>query len=350
MMAPAESVCKIKIAIAIGFSLEKEVTVMTSKNGSAFMAYKEFSYWQKLLFYIQNKDIWGGNSPARLIIWRRLIFAVHGIFKYKFMTRLLDYFGVNPLIFSITLKHPCIIEQTTRQWLYHKSTMEERFKILKQHFSLLQFHLSEAALRNIYFGEGIVLWSQPYQEEVLFLKLHYDRIYRKEGLMAISFNLGEKRFYSVSFWIAPDRKDKPALWIGCIQGAQGEAQTIRGLTKAFFGYRPKNLMVFVIRVLARFLEIEQLYAASNYGAYVNHRFYADRRLKTSFDEFWGEVGGQISDDARFFELPCYEMRKSLQQVVTNKRNLYRKRFAVLDAIDMAITKELEQNAAKFKIH
>jgi uncharacterized protein VirK/YbjX len=51
-------------------------------------------------------------------------------------------------------------------------------------------------------------------------------------------------------------------------------------------------------------------------------------------------------DARFFELSSSELRKNLDEVVSHKRNQYRKIFAMLDAVDSTIVESLEQYLLK----
>lgn len=299
-------------------------------------------YWLKIYSIIQSRRGWGSSHSANhLFYWRRLLFIISAIFNFSQMNKLITFLGSYSIRHHIIMGNPSILEQPTRQWLYYQSTIKERVNLLVKHFCFFEDTLSKQGLHSIYLGDGIILWSQPHENDCLNLKLHYDRIYRKEGLMAISLNCGDKRIYSASFWIAPNHTGETALWIGCLQGAKGEAATIRNLTKTFFGYRPKNLIIYAIRQLAINLGIQRIYAVSNYGAYVNHRFYTKRRLKTSLNEFWEEVGGNVAADQRFFIIPRFELRKNIETVDSHKRNLYKKRFAFLDIIEARITTALQ---------
>jgi uncharacterized protein VirK/YbjX len=311
-------------------------------SAACFNTKKSVNYWGKVLSIIKDTEGWGGSlSKIHLVYWRRFIFIVWAIFRRNEMEALLNFFAKDQVRLSIASSKPSILEQTTREWLYFKSTARERIALTKDHFLFSQTRLSKAALQMIYIADGITLWSEQYKENTLSLKLHYDRFYRKEGLMAVSLNLGANRLYSVSFWFAKDSNNKMRLWVGSLQGSRGQSQLIHDLTKHFFGYRPKNLMVTAIRAIADLLQVERIYAVSNYGSYVNHRMRMNRRLKTSLDDFWQEVGGYSSSDARFFELPIFEARKTIQEVASQKRNLYRKRYAALDAIISEITERLK---------
>ena len=131
------------------------------------------------------------------------------------------------------------------------------------------------------------------------------------------------------------------LRIGSLHGAVGRLQTYRDLTKHFFGYRPKNLVLYALRMVARKLQAERILAISNAGFFANNHLRVDRKLQTSLNEFWQEAGGEISADPRFFNLPMLEPRKRMEETKPHKHTLYRKRFALIDGIDQVIAKALD---------
>lgn len=299
-------------------------------------------FWRKLSFFIQYQRDWGNSSwyAFHLKYWRRLIFVLQALVNHKLIAELFLFFNPS-LRRDIIVANPCILEQAIRQWFYYHSTMRERITLLKEHFLFLEDKFSKEALCCIYFGKDIPLWSQEYKNTTLSLILHFSRSHRKEGLMTVTLNMGENRIYLITFWIASDRNGKKALWIGALQGSRGELQTSRNLTKHFFGYRPKNLMIYVLRTIAHQLQLELMYAVSNHGFQASHHISSKRRLQTSLDDFWQEMQGEACSDSRFFKLPLIEPRKALEEVASHKRSLYRKRFAILDAIDLEITKALK---------
>jgi uncharacterized protein VirK/YbjX len=300
-------------------------------------------FWHNLNFFMNNQHNQNTSSwhSFHLKYWRKLFFTVQALANHKLIAELLTFFKTTILRRDIVLTHPCILQQAVRQWFYYNSTMRERINILQGHFLLLENRLSHTALQHIYLGKGILLWCQEYKNDKLSLMLHFNHNYRKEGLLAITLKLGEKRIYLLTFWITPSKNGENALWIGALQGAKGDLQINRDLTKHFFGYRPQNLILFALRTIAQQLGIELIYAVSNHGFQASHHISAKRRLKTSFDDFWKETQGKICDDSRFFNLPVIEARKSLAEVSSHKRNLYRKRFAMLDVISAEIKKAFE---------
>lgn len=277
----------------------------------------------------------------RLIDYRRVVvFIIRSLVHNTLIGNLMTFFRADPLRREIIENYPGIFEQATRQWLYRDSTVRDRLAIIKNHFRFLQERFGAEAIRQMYLKDGITLWSDVYLGEPIFLKLLFNNGHRKEGLTAIELYLGEQRIYRTIFWIAPNDQGEMALWIGALQGSPGELHTIRDLTKHFFGYRMKNLVLYISRIVAQRLNLERIYAVSNYGFYTNNHLRLDRKLKVSLDEFWQETGGTLYDDPRFFEVPIIEPRKSLDEVESHKRNLYRKRFAALDGIEKQVAKTL----------
>ena len=94
--------------------------------------------------------------------------------------------------------------------------------------------------------------------------------------------------------------------------------------------------------VARALAVKHIYAVSNDGYYANNHVRRDRKLKTDFGAFWEEAGGHITDDSRFYEIPLVEPRKTMEEVPTRKRAVYRKRFTFLDEVDATIQQNMEQ--------
>jgi len=275
--------------------------------------------------------------------WRKMVFIIRTLIHQEQMAKLIKFFESNHLRRDIAKSQPCIFEQATRQWFYHQSNFLERTAIIKEHYLFVNASFTEEALKQIYIGDGIILWDQEYQNETLSLSLQFNRgSHEKEGLMALLLKVGEKTVYQMIFWLAPNKKNEMALWIGALQGARGGLDVFRGLTKFFHGYRTKNFIFHALCTVASQLVLGKIYAVSNSGFYANNHIRLDRKLKTSLDDFWQETGGKVCTDTRFFELPTFELRKDLHQVESHKRNLYRKRFAMLDTIDDTIITSLEK--------
>ena len=214
--------------------------------------------------------------------------------------------------------------------------------------------MNEDFLRKLYGGERIELWKMSVDEKLgeLRLSVCIEPGQRKEGLASIMLRLNDDfPIYQIMFWISSDSLLKfenssgsPAMWIGAIQGPNVEdsKELVKLITKKSHAYRTKNLILYAAQSVARSLNLKKIFAVTNYGYYANNHIRRDRKLKTSFSDFWQECGGIPTSDKRFYELPITEHRKTFEEIPSHKRSTYRKRFALLDEIDLSIKENLEK--------
>ncbi|WP_019553288.1 VirK/YbjX family protein [Propionispira raffinosivorans] len=291
--------------------------------------------------YIElGRQIYHHRDTSDFNLQRLLVFIVRACLHQKQVQELKVFFLKNVVLQNIVRGNPIFFEQLTRHVFYHQSTVQERFLLIKNHFSFCLRHFQAAALEKIYYDQRLVLWEADYKQESLSIALNFQYVDRKEGLLSIELALGKQRIYHITFGFSQDEKQNAVLWIGALQGSFGGADCIRDLTKHFFGYRPKNLILYALRLVALQIGVNRIKAISNLGFFTNTHVRLDRKLKTSLDDFWEEAGGGLSADERFFELPLLEKRKTIDEVKSQKRNLYRKRYVVLDEIAQQVTGNL----------
>jgi uncharacterized protein VirK/YbjX len=281
-------------------------------------------------------------DTSRLKDYRRMmVFLIRSSSRYKQVDELIRFFESDPLRREIATALPVVIEQATRQFFYYKSTFDERAALIKDHFLFLEQTLTPAAIRGLYLSGGINLACQPFQSGDVSFPCSFQSGQKKEGLLSLGLAVGDLKVYQALFWIARRQDGEFALHLGALQGIPGGSQVIHDLTKLYFGYRTKNLVLFALRIFARELGVRRIFAVSNRGFYANNHLRLDRKLRTSLDAFWLETEGRPSPDSRFFELPLLEPRKDASEISPNKRSQYRKRFAALDALDQSISLALK---------
>lgn len=277
---------------------------------------------------------------------RFFVFVIRGLKHYKAMQELIEFFDATPLRKKLISVVPFFIEQVTRQFFYKNSTFHERNLLIRENIDFFTQTFSEQSLEHIYMdGQGIELWQEIYQEKKLSFLLKFEGGQKKEGTLSIILKWDDIYLYQMIFWLAKDVvSDQYALYIGAMQGPNVDHanEIIKGLTKRFFGYRTKNLILYATRAFARAIGVSAIYAVTNEGYYANNHVRVDRKLKTSFSDFWQETGGTPCEDKRFYELPLTEHRKTIEEIKTHKRAQYRKRFAILDELDVAIELETKQ--------
>lgn len=260
------------------------------------------------------------------------------------MKRLHDFFVKDELRKDIFLYNQFPIEQATRAFFYKGSTLIQRIDMIIYHFSYLQSILKSNVVKSLYHDEDIELWRDKNEALDWYLVLGSHAGQRKESMMALELHFAGKTLYQMMMWIDKNKNNEASLWIGAMQGPSGDnaKDLVKEATKCAFRYRTKNLILYMTMALARSLQVKHIYAVSNAGYYAMNHIRRNRKLKTDFGSFWEEVGGHLTNDERFYELPLVEVRKTLEEVPTRKRAVYRKRFAFQDDVDWQISTSIEK--------
>ena len=69
----------------------------------------------------------------------------------------------------------------------------------------------------------------------------------------------------------------------------------------------------------------------------------DRKLKVDLDCFWQEAGGTADcKDSRFYDIPISEYRKEMNEMKPSKRANHRRRYELMDQIQVEISKTLKK--------
>ena len=290
-----------------------------------------------MLDYISlGKKIYNTENPREAR--RMVVFVGRCLLNMGRMKRLHQFFTSNALLNQVAEEYPFVYEQPTRAFFYNKSTFAERAKIVEQHMKYLLKYLKEDVFLGLYGDKNYVLWESHDEIGRLRFELSNEPGQRKEGILSVVLRLDEADLYQMMFWIAPNKAGEWALWIGAMQGPNMEnaKDIVKTVTKRCHAYRTKNFILHATQETAKALGLKHIYAVTNYGYYANNHIRRDRKLKTSFSDFWKESGGRPCADQRFYELPMTEYRKTMEEVPTRKRANYRKRYALLDEVDASI--------------
>lgn len=236
---------------------------------------------------------------------------------------------------------PSFAEQVTRSFFYKNSTWTERVELVKNHVVYLESILKQNFMEKLYIDkQRLCIWKDSYEDKPLLMEFRFHAGQRKEGCLSLVLNYEGDDLYQIMFWLGYDKAGEPSLFIGALQGTPNGSEIIKGLTKAFYGYRTKNLIFYGIRNVAACLGAKNIYAVANEGYYAMNHIRRDRKLKTSLDDFWQECEGVQCEDKRFYKLPIEEYRKSMEELKPSKRAQHRRRFAKMDEITEAIKNSL----------
>ena len=306
--------------------------------------------------YIQNqwakgRKIYGKRS------WREtrrvVLHTARSLGRRQHMKRLENYFANYKPDPELLHRQIGLYELMTRIFFYKDSTATERLDGIINHFDYIQNIFTDEAIQSMYsidkdnllddvsrIKRGIVVW----QSEELDMKaqLYYGAGQRKEGLLTLLLTLENQGVYHANFRFGKGFNGEPAMWIGTVQGYKDGLDNAKTVTKKMFGYRPKNFIMFLLRHIAVICKVESIYAVSDEGFYANTHLVRGHRAKVAeLNPLWEESGGVVCSDKRFFKIPLEEYRKPIEEIKSQKRSQYRKRYDLLDQYQEEVQENLK---------
>jgi uncharacterized protein VirK/YbjX len=162
----------------------------------------------------------------------------------------------------------------------------------------------------------------------------------REGELVLNLFQHDLRVMSVAFTLGREG-GQLVQYVGAIQGLHANERSLeifKGLTKDFEGLRPRDLILDVLRMVSGHLGVQRLWAVSEACRHHRHAFFAGKAAALSsldYDLVWEEQQGQRLDNG-FYQLPVHKARKSLAEVASGKRAMYRRRYAMLDEWDQRL--------------
>ena len=176
----------------------------------------------------------------------------------------------------------------------------------------------------------------------------YNERFRKEGELVVSLHCDsyQEAICEASFVIDKENEEWVCR-IGCVQGNKS-AETenaIKELQKQMYALRPKALMIFIIQELSRQLGCTALYGVGSKIQAHNKKHFIHiewlHKLTFSYDTLWKEADGTPDKDG-WFKLPIEMQRKSMEEIKSSKRSLYRSRYEMLDKIAAEIQETINK--------
>ena len=301
--------------------------------------------------WAKGRKIYGKRS------WREtrrvVLHTVRSMVRRQQMNRLENYFANYKSDPELLHRQIGLYELMTRIFFYKDSTATERLDGIINHFDYIQNIFTDEAIQSMYsidkdnllddvsrIKRGIVVW----QSEELDMKaqLYYGAGQRKEGLLTLLLTLENQGVYHANFRFGKGFNGEPAMWIGTVQGYKDGLDNAKTVTKKMFGYRPKNFIMFLLRHIAVICKVESIYAVSDEGFYANTHLVRGHRAKVAeLNPLWEESGGVVCSDKRFFKIPLEEYRKPIEEIKSQKRSQYRKRYDLLDQYQEEVQENLK---------
>jgi uncharacterized protein VirK/YbjX len=214
---------------------------------------------------------------------------------------------------------------------------DQKLDAISGHYKLLS-----GRLRVLHFlpPASIVLADLEDATQIL---LHQCLLFEHEGELTISLFKSDRRIYSLTFMLGQIGAELTA-YAGGLQGIRSpEAiEMYRSLTHQMHGLRPRDLLVTAFRLLCGSLGVARVLAISDSKRICSNSYHCPgEQIYSSYDSAWSECGGVPMNDA-FFELSPHLTQRFAKDIPSRKRAQYRRRYAMVDAIEQQIGSTVAQ--------
>lgn len=208
--------------------------------------------------------------------------------------------------------------------------IEEHYSAIKDYYPTLDFHVDGALkfvnLADLYENLSVVI-DRP-------------KWFIREGQLVINLFLANVRIYSLAFSFG-FQSGKVVAYVGALQGRDldGMLEAYKKITKALYGMRPQDFLFELFRDFCRIVGVAKIFAVSD--SYRHHRSSYFAKIENfakstlNYDRIWFERGG-ILDSPDFFVFDVEPQLKNMEEIPSNKRSMYRKRYKMLEVMEKRI--------------
>jgi uncharacterized protein VirK/YbjX len=275
-------------------------------------------------------------------IFKRAKYVARGLIFSRYTQEWFDFLN-RPQMSIVIRHHPYLYHKLQRPYLNCTLSTRQRLDALKQHYSFVLDQFSPAMMESLYATTGIKFAEFHLKSLGPFeLRLSCSRR-QKEGdfSIAITKKGSESDLFAIAFSVWRYQTGKE-IFIGGLQGNRAATKEVIVLfTRELYGMRPKSLLLFAVQQIAMWAGIPNLRAVSD-TKHIYRHFQKRKVLAASYDNFWFDCGGRLSPDG-MFELPATFIPRDISTIKVNKRQMYRRRYDLLENIARQVHIQLENS-------
>ena len=293
-------------------------------------------------------DPHGGTLAARPLVWpdartmfggafelgveRRVKYAFRLALTWKVRDRLLREFAGMEFADALFRKEPRAFYPLMNHLIDRRLGAQGRLRATLASLHGVCGAMGDAANVRRLINDGLTLGTLTDGTRIV---LSLNGVSFHEGLWQVALVAADgTRLYSIGFGLTDDR----TLLMGNVQGPSLKddgLDRIRDATHAAHGMRPPHLLVHALRVLAAAWGATRLQGVDPENHVKGKWNLRDSRLRFDYRGFWAEHEG-VRDDSGNWTLPLGTALRPLEEVPTKRRAMYRRRYAMLDALQVAV--------------
>lgn len=254
-------------------------------------------------------------------------YSITTLYCHKEIKQFEDYINQNPKFIPLFSSYYYRVNALLYKYCDNRFNKQQRKNAICKTLTQAQTFLGEKNL-DLLLNQQKILLFQATSEIALYLQLNC--IDPLEGFFAIHLQKGDERLYDASFALLENKQ----LLIASTQGSSldNAPEEIKLATKQLHGIRPAFLLVHIFKMLCEIKQFQLLGIPKKHQA--KYRFNDFSRLLFDYDAFWADNGGAFKQN--YWYIPNIIERKSMDDIPSKKRSMYKKRYEMLDNIKQSL--------------
>jgi uncharacterized protein VirK/YbjX len=255
--------------------------------------------------------------------------ATHFLRCTAYLDTFRDWYG-NPrhaALREALLRRPALVHCVVHPYLNAGWPVRRKLAVVAGHYAML---VGRLGFLRFAATEVVELARAP---QGLHICLDKPGSFEHEGEVNISLFSAGTRLYSLAFTLSQQGAQRVA-YVGALQGMHSAdaLEVYRSLTHHMFGLRPRDLLIDALRMLCMAIGVTRILTVSDAGRVSSQSYFSSStQVFTSYDNAWLDAGA-VPVEEQFFELSPQRCDRSIEDTPSRKRAQYRRRYAMLDAV------------------
>ena len=228
---------------------------------------------------------------------------------------------LHPFVFYMFRAHAFLLKG--------QSASADIAQALFAHYVSLVSRMGHEAVPSL-FSQGLSLYEQMFDDLSVALVLQYDHRMRFEGQLSLKLLLNGDEAYFINFVL-----DGDTVKVAGVQGVKDHKDLYKIFTKQLHGLRPQNFIWMAFLDWCKAVGVTQVLGVRPEWHVYQNETKSQGKVGFDYETFWQEVGGEGFDEV-WYVLPIDYPHKPIEEVEQKKRSLYRKRYALLDEVNLGM--------------
>lgn len=227
-------------------------------------------------------------------------------------------------------------------YIHNQWSVETKLDTIASHYEVLSPNFPK--LLSIASSEPLELCDFSHISPDVTIKVDYAPWFTREGEATINIFQDDLRVASLAFTLS-NNNDELVAYIGAVQGIHGgvsaekSLEIYKKLTKAFYGLRPRSMLLEVLKVVLNKLTVKKILGVSEQNRHHRHKYFGNDEttvFKNDYNAFWEEHDCSFVQETGFYNVSMEPAVRDVSQIAAKKRSQYKRRNEFVESIADAL--------------